>query len=495
MVTLIDSDPLDFTKELLCCLTNSFFGWQTTSQVVLFLGVKTLTKKLGNHDMERQETLEAVKKILAPRHLSHIEEIVFLNAWKGKLYREMAQETGYEQGYLKDIGARLWLDLSQKLEREITKKNLHSTLTDYCAEKSLPISQYPLADPVADKIGFPGYPLPFGSALYIQRSPIEDLAIAATQQPGSLIRIKAPERMGKTSLMNHVMGIARQSRMQTVFVDMRQVDTHVLEDLDRFLRWFCWDIGQQLNLEPKFDEYWFESAGSKLSCTTYMHEYLLRQSECPLVIAIDTVHHLVEYPHIARDFFAMLRSWYEQSRIRNDWQKLRLIIAYVAELELALPSNQSPFNVGLPLNLPCFTTAQSNDLAGRYTLHTVGIRDFCTLQPLLNLVGGHPYLQQLAFYWLRSGHVSLTQLLQEAPTVKGIYGEHLRRLWLALQQDDTLIDAFYQVLLTREPIHLNPKTAYRLEDLGLVQNSGAKTSLQCELYRQYFCDHLERHHG
>lgn len=443
--------------------------------------------------MKSQESLETIRKILAPRTLSYIEEIVLLRSIEGRLYREVAQEIGYEEGYLKDIGSQLWLELSQQLGCEVTKRTLRLILTDHFADKSLPATQYPSTDPIFDTINFPGHPLPFASALYIQRSPLEDLAIESLHQAGSLIRIKAPKRMGKTSLINHIIGNAHQAGMQTVVVDMRQADPSVLEDLDHFLRWFCWAVGQQLNLEPQFDEYWFESAGSKLSCTTYVQEYFLKQSQSPIVIAIDTVHHLVEYPHIAKNFFAMLRSWYEQTRVREDWQKLRLIIAYVAELELQLPSNQSPFNVGLPLNLPWLTTDQVNDLAERYELHKVGIRDFDTLHPLFNLVGGHPYLLQLAFYWLRSGYVSLAQLLQEAGTDKGIYGDHLRGLWRDHQRDTPLMAAFQQVLFAPEPTHLNPKMAYRLEDMGLVQRQGGNASFLCELYRQYFGAHLENH--
>lgn len=447
------------------------------------------------NSQEGQESLETIKKILFPRTLSFIEEIVLLNSLKGRLYREIAQEIGYEEGYLKDIGSQLWLSLSQELGREVTKKTICLILADYCAGKSLPATQSPLTDPVFDKMDFPGHPLTFGSALYVQRSPLEDLAIESLHQVGSLIRIKAPKRMGKTSLINHVIGNAHQVGMQTVLVDMRQADPSVLEDLDHFLRWFCWAVGQQLNLEPRFDEYWFASAGSKLSCTTYMQEYFLGQSKYPIVIAIDTVHHLVEYPQIAKNFFAMLRSWYEQSRVRDDWQKLRLIISHVAELELQLPSNQSPFNVGLPLELPWLTPTQVNALAQRYGLHQVGIHDFGTLQPLLDLVGGQPYLLQLAFYWLRSGHLSLAQLLQEAGTDKGIYGEHLRGLWRDLQRDTPLMAAFQQVLFTPDPTPLPSNMAYRLEGMGLVQMHGVKASLQCELYRQYFSAHLESHRG
>lgn len=441
--------------------------------------------------IEIQEALDIVKQLLTPRPLSYIEELVFSYTWSGKLYREMALETQYEEGYLKDMGSHLWHLLSERLGCQVTKKRLRSILTEVSGLESPVIQPYSHSSDAFDRLEFPGSPLPFGSSLYIDRSPIEDLAVAAIHQAGSLIRIKAPRRMGKTSLINHVMGAARQAGMQTVFVDIRLADAKALGDLDQFLRWFCWAIGQQLNLDCNFDDYWFESAGSKLSCTTYMQERILRQVESPILVAIDTAHYLVEYPHIAKNFFSMLRSWYEQTRVRDDWQKLRLIMAYVAELDLPLQTNQSPFNVGLPLDLPDFTLPQVNHLAECCQLHRVGIDDFDRLQPLLNLVGGHPCLIQLAFYWLRSGHLSLSELLQEAATNQGIYREHLRRLWLALQQDDALMAAFHQVLLAAEPTLLSPKVAYQLEGLGLVQLQGLKASLRRELYRQYFCTHLE----
>lgn len=445
--------------------------------------------------MEVQEALNIVQQILAPRQLSYIEELVFSHTWNEKLYREMALDTGYEEGYLKDTGSHLWHLLSEKLGYPVTKKRLRLILADVFALEN-PIAYAPAqgSDAVA-MLEFPGSPLACGSPLYIERSPIEDLAVATLHQPGGLVRIKAPQRMGKTSLINHVMGVAHQAGIKTVFVDFRQADANALGDVDQFLRWFSWAIGQQLTLGCNFDAYWFDSAGSKLSCTTHLQEHVLSQVEGPIVVAIDTVHHLVHYPHIAQNFFSMLRSWYEQAKVREDWQKLRLMMAYVAELDLPLQINQSPFNVGLPLDLPHFTPAQVSDLVERYDLHTLGLGDVGTLQPLLNLVGGHPYLLQLAFYWLRSGHLTLAQLLQDAASNHGIFREELHRLWRALQRDDTLMDAFYQVVLAAEPIDLNPKVAEELEGLGLVELEGVKASLRCELFRQYFGLRLGGHHG
>ncbi|MEA5575697.1 AAA-like domain-containing protein [Anabaena sp. UHCC 0451] len=441
-----------------------------------------------NHQIRHssQEPLELLKIILAPRELSDIEEMVFLHTWNGKMYREMAQETQYQEGYLKDIGSQLWLCLSDKLGCQVTKKNLRLILKQNYHLTRLNFDKHYQFPDACQKLEFPGSPLPFGSDLYIKRSPIEDLAIATISQAGSLIRIQAPSGMGKTSLINHLMGSANQMGMQTVFVDVQQADTEVLSNLDLFLRWFCCNIGRQLDLEPKFDDYWFEDAGSKLSCTTYIQEYILNQLQQPILVAIDKVHYLVDYPNLANNFFPLLRSWYEQARVRKDWQKLRLIIANSGELDLPIQFHQSPFNVGLPLLLPDLTTTQLQDLADRYQLHTVGIKDYQSLEPLFNLIGGHPYLLNLAFYWLRSGYFSLARLLEEAPTDKGIYGDHLRRQRSILQRNNNLIKAFYQVLLTPESVEMEMSTAYELESMGLVKLNGQKVSIKYELYRQYF---------
>lgn len=439
-----------------------------------------------------QETLEWIKTILAPRKLSKLEEIVFCMALAGISYRDMAAETGYDAGYLKDIGSQLWLSLSQQLDCKVNKRNLSLILTQFSSTKIETLKSIKTqTNPALDKLDFPGSPLAFGSSLYIERPPIETLAITTLHQPGSLIRLKAPHRMGKTSLIHRLIGIAHQGEMQTVLINMQQADPAILQDLDRFLRWICWGISQQLHLPPQFDDYWFEGAGSKMSCTVYLQEYFLKQVDSPLVIAFDKVHSLFDYPDLGSHFFSMLRYWYEQARTQGNWQKLRLILAYSTELTLSLHTNQSPFNVGIPLNLPLLTDAQISELANRYELDRVGISEISDLDPLMDLVGGHPYLLQLAFYWLRSGYLSLSKLLAEAATAKGIYAEYLEQLWLMLSEDPRLQKAFYQVLSSPEPISLDSHIAYRLEGLGLVQLPGLMASCSGELYRQYFLNRFQ----
>lgn len=472
--------------------------------------------------MDNQAALTLIRDILAPRKLSPIEELVICHSWEGKRYREMALLLGYEEGYLKDTGSRLWQSLSSSLGYPISKKRLRYALTEMVAQpqdpetatgslanasENLPAKVSPtvlLPLPAREQsleapgtalsfgsLEYPGSPLSFGSLFYIERSPVEEWAISALQYPGGLLRIKAPWRMGKTSLINHLLGKCEQLGQATVVIDMRQADTPSLENLDAFFRWFCWSINQQLDLTWELDKYWFEDAGSKLNCTTYMQEHILAQISSSLVIALDTCHALIDHPVIASNFFSMLRSWYEQAKVRPQWQKLRLALAHVDTLDLPVHAHQSPFNVGLQVKLTALTWQQIHDLSARYSLGEIRDQEAVELESLVELVGGNPYLMQLAFYWLKSGQFSLAQILQAAATNGGIYREYLRGLWRIVQRKETSIKALRQVLLTPEPTCLSSEQANALADIGLVDMMGHQVKLRCELYRSYFSSLVE----
>ncbi|QQE65979.1 hypothetical protein GFS31_26740 [Leptolyngbya sp. BL0902] len=437
--------------------------------------------------MDVKAALEIVKQILAPQQLSYVEELVFIRTWQDQRYRDMAVDTGYEEGYLKDIGSRLWQALSQHLGYPVSKKRLRFILAEVARQ---PEDRNPLGMPAATVVGeksieFPGSPLPFQSSWYVERPPLEEMAHRALQQSGSLLRIKGAWGMGKTSLIHRLLGQAQREGMPVALIDMRQADASAFESFDAFARWFCWAISQKFNFNLNVDDYWFASAGSKLSCTTFIQDQVLSRLAMPVVVAIDTLHHLAEYPTIASNFFAMLRSWYEQARSSPEWGQLRLVMAYAAELDLPLQTHQSPFNVGLPLELPLLTRTQAEDLAQRHHLANQGVSED-DINRLLIRVGGHPYLLQIAFYWLQSGHFTSQQLIDQAATDDGIYREYLHRLWAIFQQSPDLEKAWQQVIASDQPVVLPASVAHRLEAMGIVQLESGRVRVRCHLCRDYF---------
>jgi hypothetical protein len=87
--------------------------------------------------------------------------------------------------------------------------------------------------------------------------------------------------------------------------------------------------------------------------------------------------------------------------------------------------------------------------------------------------------------------VRLEQLLQDAPTDAGIYQDHLRRHLVTLQENPELAAAFKQVINTPEPVRLETMQAYKLYSMGLIKRQGNQVKPRCQLYQQYFLEHLD----
>jgi len=75
------------------------------------------------------------------------------------------------------------------------------------------------------------------SVFYIERPPIEIRCAETVVQPGSLIRIKAPRQMGKTSLMAKILHQASSQGLNTVSLNLQLADGKVFTDLDKLLQW------------------------------------------------------------------------------------------------------------------------------------------------------------------------------------------------------------------------------------------------------------------
>lgn len=439
------------------------------------------------------DELTDLLRIRLPEGLTPLQELVLRYAWEGKTYATMAAETNYVKEYLSRTAAELWSVLSNFWEEEIGKNNLRLVLESRPLTKAqrLEIAKVRVylskPQPAPE---FPDGPVAVHSPFYVDRPPLESLAYEEVAKPGSIIRLKAPWKMGKTSLMLRILDRAVSLNYRTVTIDFQQAEKSVFSSIDKFFRWFSRNVGWKLQLEPKLDEYWDEDMGSKVSCTIYFEAYLLQQISSPIVLALNEVNLIFAYPDIAEDFFSLLRSWYEQARSIKIWQNLRVIIAYSTEVYIPLHINQSPFNVGLPLKLPTFTPEQILTLAQLHHLDWTPSQ----AKQLIDMVGGHPYLTRLALYHICRGELTLKQLLQAAPTESGIYRDHLRNILAIIQGNPALVKAFMEVISAPHPVKLLASIAYQLDSMGLVNIDGDLMSPSCDLYRLYFKNQILENH-
>ena len=403
------------------------------------------------------------------------------------------------RGYLSGIQQREWrspLDTAPIIEEVLAviaggeipylvrEEKTTTVLIETCNDPPLPI-----AEPELQRE--PGGAVTIKSSLYVERPPVERDCYREIEQPGALIRVKAPRQMGKTSLMARILNHGQAKGYVAIPLSFQRADRRIFADLEQFLYWFCQQIGRKLKKLSQLQDYW-QDYGSKDKCTYYFEECLLEQIETPLVLGLDEVDLVFPQSEVADDFFALLRSWYEFARYGDAasevWEKLRLIIVHSTEVYVPLDMNQSPFNVGKNVELEEFNHSQVQNLATRYGL---AWRDG-QVEQLTSLVGGHPYLIRKALYHLHRQDINLDQLREIAPTEAGIYEDHLRRHLLNLQKHPQLASGLRQVVSKNQPVAIDTEIAFKLDSMGLIKRQGNEAIPRCDLYKEYFRDRLTR---
>ncbi|MBD2336268.1 AAA-like domain-containing protein [Calothrix sp. FACHB-156] len=393
-------------------------------------------------------------------------------------YDALGADRTYEEAY--EFGCTA-IDLENIPESATPVLKSRNNLTDNSATNK-GTSQKSTSEVKVISLENPEGQVPLDSAFYVERPPIETDCYETILKPGALIRIKAPRQMGKTSLMTRILNHADQNGYQYASVNFQSADAEFLSSLDLFLQWFCASITDELNIPVKLEDYWKGVLGSKNKCTNYFQRYLLPAINTPIALGLDEVDEVFKHPVIAADFFGLLRAWHERSKNELVWKNLRLVIAHSKEVYIPLNINQSPFNVGLPIELPDLNYSQVQDLVKRHGINWSDLQ----VEELRKLVDGHPYLVRVALYEIARGRITLPKLQQIAATEEGPYSDHLRRHWLNLQIDAELLAAIAQVVTADSPVNVGVEAAFKLRSMGLVKFQGNDVIPLCDLYRQYF---------
>lgn len=450
-------------------------------------------------NMNFEEALKVVESAVQERkdrHLNDVELAILRGSWEGLTYDEMAKNSPYEANYLKgDAGYKFWKLLSEVLGESVSKTNFRAVLKHL--QSPLPhknVMQTRLVDSASD----------FDTVeRYVERPPIESVCKEEILTPGALLRIKASPKMGKTLLLSRLINDATSKGYKAVDLKLRLAEEADFENLDKFLQWFCSSITQMLEIMPdnKVNQHWKKHLGnSKLKCMDYFEDYLLDEDKPPLVLGLDDLDQVYQHTEIAGEFLSLLRSWHEKAKTRPIWQKLRLVLTYTEEYAF-LDINRSPFNVGTIVELPEFSSKQVADLAERHELDW----GTSTVEKLMEMVGGHPYLVQEALEHVTRWGMKLEDLLETletSPTEAGIYSdllqEHLWNLRKHLKPEEALKhskleEALKKVVTSNSNslVELDLALASKLDELGLVKRQKNSVEPRYELYRLYFQELLK----
>lgn len=333
--------------------------------------------------------------------------------------------------------------------------------------------------------------VPLDSPFYINRNNLEQICYQEILRGGSLIRINAARKMGKTSLMTRIINYAQQQQYHTLYFSFRLAESSIFQDLNHWLRWLCVSISRQLDLDNHLPQHWDEFLGGKINCKIYLEKHILSHLDRPLVIAFDDLEYLLSYPQLREEFFSILHLWHEEGKNKPLWQKLRLIVAYspAHELDKTSDTYQSPFSLGLPIELPNFTSAQVRELSQRQ-----GLDQNFDYEKLRIFLGGNPYLIRLACYHIARGNCTLETILATSiEEESNIFADHLKRLLSHLQYlKGNLAAIFAKVVMAEKDIEIDLMAAFHLESLGLIHRQGKFCRVSCPLYRQYFGEYFRQ---
>ncbi|MBW4470888.1 MAG: AAA-like domain-containing protein [Stenomitos rutilans HA7619-LM2] len=323
------------------------------------------------------------------------------------------------------------------------------------------------------------------SRFYVER-PTDAIALSTIQQTGKgvTITIKGPRQMGKSSLLVRTIDAAVNAGKRVAFLDFQLFDKTALTHPEPFFRQFCAWLTDELEMDSQVEEYWAMPLGNSQRCTRYMQRYLLKELGSPLVLAMDEVESVFD-TDFRSDFFSMLRSWHNSRATSSIWRQLDLTLVTSTEpYQLIENLNQSPFNVGLVIDLIDFTTDQMASLNQRHG--SPFNRE--QAQQLMRLLNGHPYLVRRALYLTASQQLSVADLFARAIDDRGPFGDHLRYHLFRMHDKKALVQGFVQVI--KNNVCQDEQVFFRLRGAGLVRREGQTVLPRCQLYADYFREHL-----
>ena len=279
------------------------------------------------------------------------------------------------------------------------------------------------------------------------------------------------------------MTAAKELDKRVASINFKEFFTSEMKNADVFYRCFCFQLAQELELEDDIDDHWsrYRKAGNNSCCAHYLRRYLLPTVPQRMVIALDELEVLIDAP-FRTEFFGMLRNWHNLRAFDESMRRVDLVLVSSTEpYALIEDLNQSPFNVGERIKLQDFSSTEVANLNQRHGFPFTESE----LTQLQQLIGGHPYLVRQALYQVAKKQQTPLELLSNATTEGGAFGEHLRRHRMLLERRPDLAKGMRQIV--QGYARQVPKSVtVRLESAGLVRSETRLTVPRCELYRVYF---------
>ena len=353
-----------------------------------------------------------------------------------------------------------------------------------------------------------GGSLPMDDPTYVVRS--TDRYLYKALKRGEFCYILNPRQMGKSSLMVRTFDLLQHEGIYCAPIDLTRIGSENVTP-DQWYRGVAFELGRRFNLRGKVNlkAWWQEredlSPVQRLS--EFIEEVLLvevgvedESSPKQLVIFIDEIDSVLGLNFPVNDFFALIRSCYNQRSLIREYQRLTFALFGVANpSDLMTDIQTTPFNIGQAIQLEGFKEHEAQPLLQGLTEKVSNPQ--IMLKEVLAWTSGQPFLTQKLCKLIRNasspippnGEAEWIENLVRTNIIDNWESqdepEHLRTIrdrLLKSQQSVRLLELYRQILHQGEVASADSPEERELLLSGLVVKHQGTLRVQNRIYKSIF---------
>ena len=191
--------------------------------------------------------------------------------------------------------------------------------------------------------------MPTGSVYYVERASDKEL-FRTIQRFDSIVLVKGPWQVGKSSLLIRAKGWAEMRPNHVVFTDLQRFDSDCFNSPEDFYKVLAVSLSDALNLDEFLDDIWDRRRGANFNFERFLRRYVLTKLRHPLTWILDETDRLLAAP-FGSEFLGLIRAIHNERALdpTGPWSKIQFILALSSETRLFITDmNQSPFKESIP---------------------------------------------------------------------------------------------------------------------------------------------------